>query len=190
MLAHNQSTPLNIAQLGASLDVAATTAKRYLELLEDLLLVRSLRPWSNNVGKRLVKAPKIYVRDSGIVHALLGIATTNDLLAHPVAGASWEGFVVENLIGAMPVGATAWYYRTAAGAEIDLVIEYGTHQRMAIEIKRSMAPTVSKGFYTGCDDIAATHRYVVYPGSEVYTGPHDSTITPVHHLMQTLQQMA
>ena len=117
MLAHNQSGQLNIAQLGANLDVAAPTAKRYIGLLEDLLLIRSVRPWSGNIGKRLVKAPKIYIRDSGLVHALLNLKTRDDLLGHPVVGASWEAFVVENLISCLPVGVTPWFYRTSAGAE-------------------------------------------------------------------------
>ena len=166
MLAHNQAEQVNIAKLGASLDVAAPTAKRYLELLEDLLLIRTLRPWSGNVGKRLVKAPKVYIRDSGLTHALLNIATLEALLGHPVIGSSWEGFVMESLLSRLPFGATAWFYRTSAGAEIDLVIEAGHKKKYAIEIKRSKSPALSKGFHLGCQDIGATHCYIVYPGRE------------------------
>jgi len=165
MLAHNQGEQINVAKISASLDLAAPTAKRYIELLEDLLLIRTLRPWSGNIGKRLVKAPKIYIRDSGLTHALLNLATLNDVLGHPVAGSSWEGFVIENLSNSLPVGATLWFYRTSAGAEVDLIIELGI-RKYAIEIKRSASPVVSKGFYSGCEDIKATHRYIIYPGKE------------------------
>ena len=168
MLAHNQAEQINIAKLGASLDIAAPTAKRYLELLEDLLLIRTLRPWSGNAGKRLVKAPKVYIRDSGITHALLNIGSIDMLLGHPVIGSSWEGFVIENLLSILPDGATAWFYRTAAGAEIDLVLELDHKKKYAIEIKRSISPTFSKGFHLGCQDIGATHQYIVYPGKEQF----------------------
>ncbi len=166
MLAYSQGGQLNFAQLGANLDVSAPTAKRYVELLEDLLLVRTLRPWSGNIGKRLVKSPKVYIRDSGLTHALLNLTTMDDLLGHPVVGGSWEGFVIESLLFALPESYTAWYYRTGAGAEIDLVIEKDAKTRYAIEIKRSMTPTVSKGFHLGSEDIEATKRYIVYPGKE------------------------
>jgi predicted AAA+ superfamily ATPase len=168
MLAHNQGGQLNIAQLGANLDLTATTAKRYIELLEDLLLIRSIRPWSGNIGKRLVKAPKVYIRDSGLVHALLNLKTLDDVLGHPVVGNSWEGFVIENLISCLPDGVTYWFYRTSAGAEIDLVVEKNSSNKFAIEIKRSLTPAVSKGFYLGCEDIEATHRFVVYPGGDKF----------------------
>ncbi|WP_346319796.1 ATP-binding protein [Chitinophaga sp. YIM B06452] len=190
MLAHNQGGQLNIAQLGANLGVAPPTAKRYIELLEDLLLIRSLRPWSGNIGKRLVKAPKIYIRDSGLTHALLGINTFDDLLGHPVVGASWEGFVIENLLSNLPVGATPWFYRTSAGAEIDLVIELGTQKRYAIEIKRSMAPTVSKGFYMGCEDIKATHRFIVYPGNERIPAANESMMIPLIELIREFRELS
>ncbi len=166
MLAHQQGGQINFAQLAASLGIAAPTVKRYVELLEDLLLIRTLRPWSGNIGKRLVRAPKIYIRDSGLTHALLNLKTTDDVLGHPVAGASWEGFVIENLLSALPDGVTAWFYRTSAGAEIDIIIEQNMQNKYAIEIKRSMAPVISKGFHLGSDDIKATKRFVVYPGTE------------------------
>lgn len=166
MLAHSQGGQLNVAALGANLDIAAPTAKRYIELLEDLLLIRTLRPWSGNVGKRLVRTPKVYIRDSGLTHALLNLTSMDDLLGHPVVGASWEGFVIENLLSVLPPGLTPWFYRTSAGAEIDLVIEKNSQQRYAIEIKRSQAPSVSKGFYLGCEDLQATKQFVVYSGTE------------------------
>jgi predicted AAA+ superfamily ATPase len=188
MLAHNQGEQLNIAKLGAGLDVATTTAKRYLELLEDLLLVRTLRPWSGNIGKRLVKSPKVYIRDSGLTHALLNIGSFDDLLGHPVLGSSWEGFVIENLLAVLPTGSAAWFYRTAAGAEIDLVIELSIHDKIAIEIKRSMSPSVSKGFYLGCDDIKATHRYIVYPGKERFPISRDVMAISLKEMVQELSK--
>ena len=166
MLAHSQGGQLNIAKLASNLDVTAPTAKRYIELLEDLLLIRSLRPWSGNIGKRLVKAPKIYIRDSGLTHALLNLTSLDDVLGHPVVGSSWEGFVIENLLSCLPIGVTPWFYRTSAGAEIDLVIEQNSKKKYAIEIKRSVSPSLSKGFYLGCEDIKATNRFIVYPGKE------------------------
>ncbi|MGN6416418.1 MAG: ATP-binding protein [Pseudobacter sp.] len=188
MLAHNQGTQLNVAQLGANLGVTAPTAKRYIELLEDLLLVRVIRPWAGNIAKRLVKSPKIYIRDSGLTHALLNIATLDDLMGHPIVGASWEGFVIENLISNLPIGATYWFYRTAAGAEIDLVIEKGSKNRIAIEIKRSIAPKVSKGFYIGCEDIEATHKYVVYPGDERFSLGDNVTAISLPEIMNVISQ--
>ncbi|MBX2893950.1 MAG: ATP-binding protein [Cyclobacteriaceae bacterium] len=186
MLAHNQGEQFNTAKASVSLEVTSTTTKRYLELLEDLLLVRTLHPWSGNVGKRLVKSPKVYIRDSGVTHALLNIVSNDDLLGHPIVGSSWEGFVVENIMSALPVGASAWFYRTSAGAEIDLVIEAGIKRKYAIEIKRSVAASVSKGFYLGCADVKATHRYVVYAGDERIPGQSGITFVPLRDLMDEL----
>jgi len=189
MLAHNQSGQLNVAQLGANLGVSSTTAKRYIELLEDLLLIRALRPWAGNVGKRLVRTPKVYIRDSGLTHALLSLTTLDDVLGHPVVGASWEGFVVENLLSCLPVGVTPWFYRTSAGAEIDLVLERSPKERYAIEIKRSLAPTVSKGFHLGCEDIAATKRFLIYPGKERFPTTYDVFVLPLADMMDELRNM-
>lgn len=167
MLAHNQGQMLNGAQIAGSLGVSGATVGRYLDLMVDLLLVRRLQPWAANAGKRLVRSPKVYVRDSGLVHALLGIRDMEELLGHPVAGASWEGLMLENVLGALPKTARAWFYRTAAGAEIDLVVELNERERWAIEIKRSVSnPAPSKGFHLGCADIGATRQVVIYPGEE------------------------
>jgi predicted AAA+ superfamily ATPase len=189
MLAHSQGEQVNVAKLAGGLDVSAHTAKRYIELLEDLLLVRTLRPWAGNIKKRLVKAPKVYIRDSGIAHALLNLTTLDDVLGHPVVGASWEGFALENILSVMPDGATSWFYRTAAGAEIDLVIEQGLRQRIAIEIKRSLAPSVSKGFHLGCEDIKAKHRYIVYPGAEKYPISNGVIVMPLVDMMTELLEI-
>ncbi len=165
MLAHSQGQQLNAARLAAGLGVSGQTVARYLDLLVDLLLVRRHPPWSGNVSKRLVKSPKVYLRDSGVVHALLALESLEGLLGHPGVGSSWEGMVLEMLLAAAGDAHTS-YYRTAAGAEVDLVVEGHGGVCLAIEIKRSTAPTVSRGFRSGCDDIRATARMVVYPGTE------------------------
>ena len=168
MLAHNQGQTFNAASLARGLDVSGTTVGRYLDLLVDLLLVRRLPPWISNLGKRLVKAPRTYVRDSGICHALLGLGTTDTLLGHPVAGASWEGFVIENIARALPKRAACGFYRTAGGAEVDLVVDVGGGELWALEVKRSTAPKVSKGFYHACADLRPKRKLVVHAGSESF----------------------
>jgi uncharacterized protein len=168
MLAHQQGGLLNQARLAASLDTSAPTLTRYVDLLTDLQLVRRLMPWSVNVGKRLIKSPKVYVRDSGLVHALLGLQSADDVLGHPVAGASFEGMVIESLLAQLPADARAWFYRTQDGAEIDLLIERGASPQIAIEIKRSSAPTLGRGFGQACADLNVKQRWVVYPGVESF----------------------
>lgn len=168
MLAHNQGGQLNGSRLAAALMVSAQTITRYIDLLVDLLLVRRLRPFHHNAGKRMVKSPKVYVRDSGIVHSLLGIADYNALSGHPVVGASWEGFVVENLLTAAPELTIASFYRTSAGAEIDLVLEIQGHGLWAIDIKRGLAARPEKGFHNACEDLKPSRRFVVNSGSERY----------------------
>jgi predicted AAA+ superfamily ATPase len=168
MLAHDQGTLLNASRLAGALMVSAQTVTRYIDLLVDLLLVRRLRPFHGNIGKRLVKAPRVYLRDSGIVHALLNIPDHNALAGHPVVGASWEGFVIENLVGASPPGSIASFYRTAAGAEIDLVLELPGGTLWAIEIKRGLAPRPEKGFYFACEDLKPQRTFVVYSGPQRY----------------------
>jgi len=167
MLAHGQGGLLNQSQLAASLAVSGQTVARYIDLLCDLMLVRRLPAWHGNVGKRLVRAPKVYVRDSGIVHALLGLGGMEAVLAHPVAGASWEGFVIEQLIAAAP-DAEASFYRTSHGAEADLVLRFRSGETWVVEIKRSSAPTVSKGFYLAASDVGATRKLLVAPVATAY----------------------
>ncbi len=154
--------------LAASLMISAQTVTRYIDLLVDLLLVRRLRPFHGNTGKRLVKAPKVYVRDSGLVHGLLGIADFNALSGHPVVGASWEGFAVENLIAAAPSLTVPGFYRTSAGAEIDLTLEIPGHGLWAFDIKRGLSARPEKGFYIACEDLKADHRFLVNSGAERY----------------------
>ena len=168
MLAHTQGGLLNAASLSRGLGVAGRTIHRYLDLLVDLLLVRRLPPWRSNIGKRLVKSPKTYVRDSGIAHALLGIGSKEDLVGHPVVGPSWEGFVIECLLGIAPERAEASFYRASGGAKVDLVLELPGRGPWAIEIKRSLTPRPSRGFHCACEDIGPEARFVVYPGEERY----------------------
>lgn len=167
MLAHQQGGLLNAAALARALAVDGKTVASYLDLLVDLLLVRRLAPWHGNVGKRLVKSPKVYVRDSGLVHALLGVTDREALLGHPVAGGSWEGLVIESLVAAAPAAAEPYFFRTAAGAEIDLLLKLpGRRHPWAIEIKRGLAPKPDRGFRLACDDVRAERRLVVYGGDE------------------------
>ncbi len=168
MLAHNQGELLNAANLARALSVDGKTVARYLDLLVDLLLVRRLPPWHSNEGKRLVRSPKVYVRDSGIVHALLRLASLEDVLGHPVAGGSWEGMAIESILAATPDGTQASFYRTSAGAEVDLVLELPGAQRWAIEIKRNSAPKLERGFYHACQDLEPRRRFVIYNGTEQY----------------------
>lgn len=184
MLAHNQGAVLNAAHLARNLDVSGVTISRYLDLMIDLLLVRRLKPWTANVGKRLIKSPKIYVRDSGITHALLNIPDYNSLLGHPVVGGSWEGFVIENIMSVVPVRVQPYYYGTPGGAEIDLVLEFPGGEKWAIEIKRNSAPSLSKGFYTACEDIQADKRFVVYSGTDRYSIGEGVTAISLFDLMQ------
>ena len=167
MLAHTQGGLLNQSQLAASLAISGQTVARYIDLLCDLMLVRRLPAWHGNVGKRLVRAPKVYVRDSGIVHALLGLTRVDDVLAHPVAGQSWEGFVIEQLLAAAP-HADASFYRTSHGAEADLVLGFRNGENWVVEVKRSSAPVVSKGFHLAADDVGAARKIVVAPVAAPY----------------------
>lgn len=168
MLAHSQGGVWNGAKLARSLGVDGKTVARYLDLMVDLLLVRRLPPLHANVRKRLVKSPKVYVRDSGIVHALLRISDHDELLGHPVAGASWEGFVVENLLAAASEWTQASFYRTATGAEIDLVLDLPGNRRWAVETKRSTAPRLPKGFRVALQDVPVDRAFLVYGGDERY----------------------
>ena len=167
MLADVQGGLLNQSQLAASLAVSGQAVARYIDILCDLMLVRRLPAWHGNVGKRLVRAPKVYVRDSGIVHALLGLESLESVLSHPVAGASWEGFVIEQLLAAAPLAAAS-FYRTAHGAEADLVLELRHDETWVVEIKRSSAPAVSRGFHLAVADVRATRKLLVAPVGAPY----------------------
>jgi predicted AAA+ superfamily ATPase len=168
MLAHRQATTLNASDIGRALEVSTQSVTRYIDLLSDLLLVRRLPPFHANVGKRLVKSPKVYVRDSGLVHALLGIETLAQLAGHPVIGMSWEGYVLETLLSVLPWRSSAFFYRTAAGAEIDLVLQHNDGSVWAIEIKRALSARVERGFHHACADIQPARAFVVHAGDDRY----------------------
>lgn len=190
MLAHHQGGLLNMAQLARNIGVDAKTAQGYIELLCALLLVRRLLPWHTNIGKRLVKSPKVYVRDSGLVHALLDIETKESLLSHPVVGASWEGFVIENLLACAPASVQGYFYRTSGGAEVDLLLVWPGGELWAIEVKRSLSPKVERGFHAACDDLRPARKLVVYPGSESFPLGHDIQAVPLATLCQQLATQA
>lgn len=167
MLAHHQGELLDQSRLAAALAISGQTVGRYIDLLCDLMLVRRLPAWHGNVGKRLIRSPKVYVRDSGLVHALLGLPHLDAVLSHPVAGSSWEGFVIEQLINAAP-HAQASFYRTSNGAELDLVLTFNDQSSWAIEVKRSSAPALSRGFYQAAADLGAIRKLLVAPVSNSY----------------------
>lgn len=180
MLAHLQGSLLNVAQLARNLGVDAKTAGGYLDLLVDLLLLRRLPPWHANLGKRLVRSPKVYLRDSGLVHALLAVRDREALLSHPIVGASWEGFVIENLLNvAASRGIVGYFYRTSGGAEIDLLLAHPDGRLWAVEVKRSLAPKPERGFHSACADLAPERGFLVYPGAETYpVSEHIEAIPP------------
>jgi predicted AAA+ superfamily ATPase len=190
MLAHAQGTPLNQSRLASSLGVASQSVGRYIDLLVDLLLVRRLRPWSHNIGKRLVRTPKTYIRDSGMTHALLDLQGWEDVLGHPVAGPSWEGFVIENLIAAAGESRQAFYFRTEDGAEVDLLFEKGGRVEAAIEIKRTTAPSLSKGFILACHALQPKEAFFVHGGEDTWSMGQGVTALSLIDLMRHLAATA
>lgn len=168
MFAHHQGGLLNAAQLARGLGVSAATVAHYLDLMVDLLLVRRLPPHLPNLGKRLVRSPKIFVRDSGLLHTLLGLADREAVLGHPILGPSWEGMAIENLLAAAGPQAQASFYRTSHGAEVDLILSWPGGESWAVEIKRSLAPTVDRGFHSALADLSPQRALIAYPGAERY----------------------
>ena len=187
MLAHHQGGLLNTAELARNLGIDNKTANSYLELLIDLLLVRRLPPWHANVGKRLTKTPKVYVRDSGLIHALLNIPDKETLLGHPIVGNSWECFVIENILNTAPQGVQGYFYRTSGGAEIDLLLNWPSGELWAIEVKRSLNPKIERGFYSACADLNPARKFVVYPGQEKYRLAEDITVISLVEICKQLQ---
>ena len=186
MLAHSQASPLDQSRLASSLEVSAPAVTRYIDLLVDLLLVRRLRPWIGNTGKRLVRTPKVYIRDSGLTHALLDLETWDQVLGHPVAGASWEGFVSGNLIAVAGDRRTPYFYQTEDGAEIDLLFERDGLIEMVIEIKRSTAPTLSRGFNSARQALQPREAYLVRGGTESWPMADGVTAIGLRELMRKL----
>ena len=186
MLAHEQGGLLNAAKLAGNLGVSGQSVARYLDVLVDLMVVRRLPPWHSNAGKRLVKSPKVYIRDPGLAHALLGIETLEDLLGHPVVGGSWEGFCIENLIAAAPRGTEASFCRSSAGAEIDLVLKLPGGALWAIEIKRTTSPKVTRGFHIAAEDLGAEERMLVYAGNREVPGQGSVRAMPLASALKML----
>ena len=186
MLAHQQGGMVNTTQLARNLGVDVKTVNSYIHLLTDLLLLRRLPPWHANAGKRLVKTPKLYLRDSGLVHALLDLATKESVLSHPVIGASWEGFCLENILACAPAQVQGYFYRSSGGAEVDLLLQWPGGDLWAIEIKRSLSPKVERGFHAACTDLNPTRKMVVYPGDEHYPLGHDVQAIPLMRLCEQL----
>ena len=185
MLAHLQGSLLNYSQLATALAISGQLVHRYVDILCDLMLLRRLAAWHGNVGKRLVKSPKVYVRDSGLVHALLGLTNYESVLSHPVAGLSWEGFVIEQIMSAAP-SLDYSFYRTAQGAEADLVIDFRHGQVWVVEIKRSSAPTVSKGFHQAAVDVNANRKILVAPVEQSYQMKDNIEVMSVQTLIAEL----
>jgi len=184
MLAHGQGEPANHAKLASNLEITGKTVGHYLDILTDLLLLRRLEPWYANVKKRLVKAPRYYIRDSGITHRLLGIGARDALLSNPVLGKSWEGFVIENIHSVLPRGAETYYYRTAAGAEIDLLIKMPSADLWAVEIKHGKAPKIGKHFNRTCEDVGAHQKYVIYSGDDEFPVGNDVTVISLEKFLK------
>ena len=188
MLAHLQGERVNFSKLGGNLEIDSKTVASYLDILIDLLLVRRLKPWHANVKKRLVKSPRFYIRDSGILHRLLGIRDHDSLLSNPVLGKSWGGFVIENILSLLPSSAEAYYYRTAAGAEIDLLLKLSNNELWALEIKRGVAPRINKGFHLACEDVGASYKFVVYSGDDEFPIGTETVVISLKKLLLKLQR--
>jgi uncharacterized protein len=189
MLAHNQGQMLNQSQLASALSIAGQTVTRYIDVLCDLMLVRRLPPWSNNLGKRLVRTPKVYVRDSGLLHSLLELHSLEAVLSHPIAGQSWEGYVIEQLIAVAPRNCV-YFYRTSHGAECDVLIDWPRGETWVFEIKRSSAPTVSRGFHEAAKDLKATRKILVAPVDMCYPMKEGIEVMPLLEAVRAVEKRA
>lgn len=186
MIGHRQCSIHNASVLSRSLGLDVRTINRYTDLLSDLFLIRRLPAWHQNTGKRLIKSPKLYIRDSGILHTLLGLNTMDQLLSHPVAGQSWEGFVIEQVLACAPMDSQGFFYRTSGGAEIDLLLMQPDGTLWAIEIKRSLSPKPGRGFYSACEDVKPERRYIVYPGDSSFPVSADTEAVSLQSLLELL----
>lgn len=182
MLAHVHGQLWNASQIAKSLGVSSPTVRNYLDILEDTFIVRRLPPFYANIKKRLVKSAKVYIRDSGLLHALLKNRTLDDLYSHPSSGNSWEGFVIEQIIGIIPEYWQSFFYRTNAGAEIDLLLLDHRNESIAVEIKYSLSPKVERGFWNGMEDLGCKKGFVIYPGDEIYPIGKDVFALPVKNM--------
>jgi len=186
MLAHSHGQLWNGNKIAGSIGVSAPTVRHYLDILENTFVVRRLLPYHANVKKRLIKSPKVYIRDSGLLHTLLRIGNFDDLQGHPVLGSSWESFVIEQIIGLLPNHREVYFYRTNAGAEIDLVFFDKKNKPVAIEIKYSLSPAVSRGYWNVCEDLSCKKGFIIYPGNERYPVGRNVFAMPVRELARIL----
>jgi uncharacterized protein len=177
MLSHQQGATLNLSKMAGSLGIDGKTARHYLDLLEGLYLVRSIPAWSSNAGKRLVKAPKVYWRDTGLLHALAGLHDLEQVLGHPLCGHSWEGYCIEQIVTRLAKGTTYSHYRTHAGAEVDLVLESPSGETLALEIKRTLSPKLTPGFLESMKTLKATKGYFIVPQGETF--PLSESVTAI-----------
>ncbi|OGY87079.1 MAG: ATPase [Candidatus Kerfeldbacteria bacterium RIFOXYA2_FULL_38_24] len=180
MVAHNHASLWNTSNIARSLGVSAPSVKRYLDIFTDTFIVRQLQPYFINIKKRLIKSPKVYIRDTGLLHALLNIYDLEKLQAHTIIGASWEGFIIEQLINIAPEHWESYFYRTNSGAEIDLLFLTNNLEPVAIEIKYSLSPKISKGFWQATEDIKCKKKFILYPGQESYKIKNDVEILSVN----------
>jgi len=188
MCAHVHGQIVNRSKLGESLGVSHHTIQSYLDILENTFMVRVLRPLEANIKKRLIKSPKLYLRDTGLLHTLLQIVDQNDLLGHPVYGSSWEGFALENILSSSSIWEP-YFYRNSNRSEIDLVLEKA-NKRIAIEFKVSTSPTISKGFYNALKDIEATEAWIIAPIKEIYPLKKDILAAPLWEIINHLQKQS
>jgi len=185
MCAHNQGQLLNSSKLAESLGVSYHTIRNYIDLLEQTFVVRTLKPYEPNVKKRIIKSPKVYIRDSGLLHSLLEIEDFNELMGHPVFGASYEGFVMENIISELP-DWKSFFYRTSSGNEVDLILTKGM-KRVAVEIKASKTPNLSKGLWGALDDIQINEAWVIAPVEESYPIRHNITVSGIDQFIGSMK---
>lgn len=186
MLAHGQGEMLNLSRLAQGLDVTGKTVRHYLDVLTNLYMVRQLPSWAGNSSKRLIRAPKIYVRDSGLLHRLANIPDQETLLGHPLCGPSWEGFALEQLLNGMTDSWRASYYRSSGQAEVDLILEGPRERVLAIEIKRTLSPKIGRGFRSAAEDVGATERYFVIPQGEPFPMSDDTEAVPLREMIERL----
>ena len=182
MIAHSHGQLWNASKIAGSLGVSAPTVRSYLDILEDTFIVRQIQPYHSNIKKRLIKSPKVYIRDSGLLHTLLNLWTIEDLQGHPALGSSWEGFIVEQILANLPGKWQTYFYRTVAGAEIDLILFDSRHKPVAVEIKYSIGPKVDRGFWNAYEDLSCKKGYVIYPGIESYPLGKNVVTLPVKDL--------
>lgn len=187
MLAHLHGQLWNAGQVSRGLGLSSPTVRNYLDILGATFIIRQLQPYHLNIKKRLIKSPKVYIRDTGLLHALLNIESLDNLQSHPVVGSSWEGFVIEQIPEVLPEGTPLYFYRTVAGAEIDLLVFDKTNQPLAIEIKYSLSPKVEKGFWIAFQDLSCKKGFVVYPGNEYYPIGKNVYALPIKELKRIVE---